>query len=39
MPLEVIIRDPNFEQTLEYRIFLDSPPPSEPEFPIQQGVH
>ena len=37
MPLEVIIRDPNFEQTLEYRIFLDPPPPSEPEFPIQQG--
>ena len=26
MPLQVIIRDPNFDQTLEYRIFLDSPP-------------
>jgi hypothetical protein len=37
MPLEVIIRDPNFEQTLEYRIFLDSPPPPAAEFAIQQG--
>jgi len=38
MPLEVIIRDPNFDQTLEYRIFLDGPlPPPDAEFPIQQG--
>ena len=37
MPLEVLIRDPNFDQTLEYRIFLDSPPPPEAEFAIQQG--
>jgi hypothetical protein len=38
MPLEVIIRDPNFEQTLEYRIFLDGPPPPpQPERPIQEG--
>ena len=38
MPLEVIIRDPNFEQTLEYRIFLDGPPPPlEPERPIREG--
>ena len=27
MPLEVVIRDPNVSQTLQYRIFLDSPPP------------
>ena len=38
MPLEVIIRDPNFEQTLEYRIFLDSPPPPAPEFPVDDGT-
>ena len=37
MALEVLIRDPNFDQTLEYRIFLDSPPPPEAEFAIQQG--
>jgi len=37
MPLQVIIRDPNFDQTLEYRIFLDAPPPPAAEFPIQQG--
>jgi hypothetical protein len=37
VPLQVIIRDPNFDQTLEYRIFLDSPPPPEAEFAIQQG--
>ncbi len=32
MPLEVIIRDPNFDQTLEYRIFLDAPPDTEIDF-------
>lgn len=38
VPLQVIIRDPNFDQTLEYRIFLDGPlPPPQAEFPIQQG--
>jgi hypothetical protein len=38
MPLEVIIRDPNFDQTLEYRVFIDGPPPPpEPESPIQEG--
>jgi len=37
MPLEVVIRDPNNDQTLEYRIFLDSPPPPAAEFAIQQG--
>ncbi|MFW2390655.1 MAG: hypothetical protein ACN4G0_20140 [Polyangiales bacterium] len=26
MPLEVIVRDPNLDQTLVYRMFLDSPP-------------
>ena len=36
MPLQVIIRDPNVDQTLEYRIFLDSLPPA-PEFPFDQG--
>jgi hypothetical protein len=37
MPLDVIIRDPNFDQTLQYRIFLDSPEPPAAEFAIQQG--
>lgn len=32
VPLEVIIRDPNFDQTLEYRIFLDAPPDTEIDF-------
>jgi len=36
MPLQVIIRDPNFNQTLEYRIFLDPSPP-QPEIPIDDG--
>ena len=36
--LEVIVRDPNLDQTLEYRIFLDSPPPPAPEIPIDEGV-
>ncbi len=35
--LQTIIRDPNFDQTLQYRIFLDSPPPPSAELPIQQG--
>jgi hypothetical protein len=35
MPLEVIIRDPNFDQTLDYRMFLDSPP--APEVPFNDG--
>ena len=38
MPIEVIIRDPNFDQTLEYRMFLDSPPPPTPETPIDFGT-
>ena len=38
MLLQTIIRDPNFEQTLEYRIFLDSSPPPAAEFPIQEGT-
>ncbi len=37
MPLQVIIRDPNFDQTLDYRIFLDAPPPPEAELQIQEG--
>ena len=37
MPLQVIIRDPNFDQTLDYRIFLDAPAPPAAEFPIQEG--
>jgi hypothetical protein len=37
VPLEVIVRDPNVEQTLEFRLFLDSPPPPAAEFPIQEG--
>ena len=35
MPLEVIIRDPNLDQTLEYRMFLDSPP--APDVPFNDG--
>lgn len=35
--LQTIIRDPNFDQTLEYRIFLDSEPPPAAEFQIQEG--
>jgi hypothetical protein len=39
LPLEVIVRDPNIDQTLVYRIFLDSTnPPSNTEFPIDQDV-
>jgi hypothetical protein len=38
MPLQVIVRDPNFDQTLEYRIFLDSPPPPAPELPVDDGI-
>lgn len=37
MPLQVIVRDPNVDQTLEYRIFLDSSPP-QPEIPIVDGL-
>lgn len=38
LPLQVVVRDPNVEQTLQYRIFLDSPnPPPTEEFPIDQG--
>lgn len=36
--LQTIVRDPNFEQTLEFRIFLDSEPPPAAEFAIQQGT-
>lgn len=35
--LQTIIRDPNFDQTLQFRIFLDSPPPPASEFPILSG--
>jgi hypothetical protein len=39
VPLEVIVRDPNIDQTLEYRIFLDSTnPPASAEVPIDQGT-
>lgn len=37
MPIEVIIRDPNFDQTLEYRLFLDAPDPPAVERPVQEG--
>ncbi len=37
LPLEVIIRDPNVDQTLEYRIFLDSTNPPGSETPIDFG--
>ena len=35
MPLEIIVRDPNFDQTLDYRMFLDSPP--EDDRPFNDG--
>ena len=38
LPLEVIVRDPNVDQTLEYRIFVDSPTPPGNDFPIDQDV-
>ena len=37
VPLEVIVRDPNVDQTLEYRIFLDSDNPPGTEFPVDDG--
>ena len=37
MLLQTIIRDPNLDQTLEFRIFLDSERPPAAEFPIQEG--
>lgn len=38
LPLQVVIRDPNFDQTLEYRIFLDAPEPPAVERPLLEGV-
>lgn len=38
VPLEVIIRDPNFDQTLEYRIFLDAPPDLPVDFDVIDPV-
>lgn len=32
MPLEIIVRDPNIDQTLDYRMFLNSPPAPEVPF-------
>jgi hypothetical protein len=38
VPLDVIVRDPNVDQTLEYRIFLNSSTPPGTEFPIDGGT-
>jgi len=39
VPLDVIVRDPNVDQTLQYRIFLNSPtPPPSTEIPIDAGT-
>ncbi len=38
LPLEVNVRDPNLDQTLEFRVFVDSPTPPGNDFPIDQGV-
>jgi hypothetical protein len=38
LPLDVIVRDPNVDQTLEYRIFLNSSTPPGTEFPIDDGT-
>lgn len=35
MPLQTLVRDPNFDQTLDYRLFLDSPP--APDVPFTSG--
>jgi hypothetical protein len=35
MPLEVVVRDPNLDQTLAYRMYLDSPP--APDIPFTSG--
>ncbi len=37
VPLDVVIRDPNVDQTLEYRIFLNSPTPPGAETPVAFG--
>jgi len=37
VPLQVNVRDPNFDQTLEYRIFLDAPEPPAAAIWIQDG--
>jgi hypothetical protein len=37
VPLDVIVRDPNADQTLQYRIFLNSETPPGTEFPIDDG--
>lgn len=37
LPLDVVVRDPNVDETLEYRIFLDSPTPPGNDFPFDQG--
>lgn len=36
--LEVIVRDPNIDQTLEYRIFVDSPTPPGNDAPVEEDV-
>lgn len=38
VPLDTIVRDPNVDQTLEYRIFLNSSTPPGTEFPIDDGT-
>ena len=38
LPLEVNVRDPNIDQTLEFRIFVDSPTPPGNDFPIAAGL-
>ena len=35
--MQVIVRDPNFDQTLQYRIFIDAPPPPAPQPVFEQG--
>lgn len=37
LPLQVNVRDPNIDQTLEFRIFVDSPTPPGNDFPIDAG--
>ena len=38
LTLDVVVSDFDVEQQLEFRVFLDSPPPPETVLPSQQGV-
>ncbi len=35
--MQVVVRDPNFDETLQYRIFIDAPPPPAPQPVFDEG--